>query len=292
MVSIITVNYNGFQDTCEFIESIRRYETYPYEIIVVDNASRENEGQKLKERYRDIQVICSEKNLGFAGGNNLGYRYAQGEYILYINNDIEIKTPFLQALIARFQSKKNIGLVSPKIHYAYAPGIIQYAGFTPMSPVLLRNHQIGNQEEDTGRYDQARETAFAHGACMFTSREVVEKAGSMTGIYFLFYEELDWSNQLRRAGYSIWYEPAVCVYHKESRSAEKGSPLREYYMTRSRILFARRNIHGVKKGLSCLYLATVVALKNIAPAVFHKDRQMAKAYFQGTWHGLTAKITD
>ena len=90
MVSIITINYNGYKETCELIESFHKVETYPYELIVVDNASKEDEGKLLKEKYPDIIIVCSDKNLGFAGGNNLGYQYATGEYILYINNDITI----------------------------------------------------------------------------------------------------------------------------------------------------------------------------------------------------------
>lgn len=292
MVSIITVNYNGYNDTCELIDSLRRYETYPYEIIVVDNASAENEALKLKAGYPEIIAVRSEENLGFAGGNNKGYRYATGEYILYMNNDTEIKAPFLEALVNRFVTAGNAGAVSPKIKFAYAPDTIQYAGFTPMSSVSLRNRRIGNHEKDTGRYNVAGETAFVHGACMLTSRSVLEKAGAMTTVYFLFYEELDWSNQLRRAGYTIWYEPAASVYHKESKSVKKKSPVKYYYLTRARILYARRNGTGLKKLLSCLYLSSVVFLKNLVSAAVHNQPGLIKAYTCGTWRGLTDKKTE
>lgn len=287
MVSIITVNYNGYKDTCEFIESLCRHETCPYEIIVVDNASRNNDGERLKEKYPGVTVVCSKKNLGFAGGNNLGYPYAKGEYILYMNNDMTIDAPFLQILINRLNSSKQTGLVSPKIKYAYAPDTIQYAGFTPLSPILLRNHQIGHNQKDHGQYDFACETAYAHGACMLTSRKILEEAGTMTDIYFLFYEELDWSRQLQRAGYNIWYEPAACVYHKESISVGKGSSLQQYYMTRSRLLYARRNLTGMNKFLSCLYQSSVVLTKNLLSCLLHADWQLLRSYAKGTWHGLT-----
>lgn len=292
MVSIITVNYNGYKDTCELIDSLRRYETYPYEIIVVDNASTENEAVRLKAGYPEIIAVRSDRNLGFAGGNNEGYRYATGEYILYMNNDTEIKAPFLEALVDRFVSAGNAGAVSPKIKFAYAPETIQYAGFTPMSSVSLRNRRIGDHEKDTGQYNTACETAFVHGACMLTSRSVLEKAGLMTAVYFLFYEELDWSNQLRRAGYTIWYEPAATIYHKESKSVKKKSPVKYYYLTRARILYARRNRTGLKKLLSCLYLSSVVFPKNLLSAVMHNRPEMVKAYTCGTWHGLIDKKAE
>lgn len=292
MVSIITVNYNGYKDTCELIDSLRRHETYPYEIIVVDNASTENESVKLKALYPEIITVRSDQNLGFAGGNNEGYRHATGEYILYMNNDTEIRAPFLEALVGRFVSAGNAGAVSPKIKFAYAPDTIQYAGFTPMSSVSLRNRRIGDHEKDTGQYNIACETAFVHGACMLTSRSVLEKAGPMTNVYFLFYEELDWSNQLRRSGFTTWYEPAASVYHKESKSVKKKSPLKSYYLTRARILYARRNGTGLKKYLSCLYLSSVVFLKNLLSAVVHNQPEMIKAYTCGTWHGLIDKKTE
>ena len=214
MVSIITINYNGFEHTCEFIDSLSENETYPYELIVVDNASEINEAKKLQDIYPDIQVIRSDRNLGFAGGNNLGYRYASGFYILYMNNDMIVKTPFLKPLIDRLDDS-CVGVVSPKIRYSYALDIIQYAGYTAMTSVTIRNQLIGTGEKDTGQYDQARETAFAHGACMLTTKTVIEKVGKMTEAYFLFYEELDWSLQIRQAGYSVWYEPASTVFNKE-----------------------------------------------------------------------------
>ena len=187
MVSIITINYNGFKETCELIDSLRLYEDYPYEIIVVDNNSPNGDGRRLKETFPELTIICSDKNLGFSGGNNLGYKYARGEYILYMNNDMTISGPFLKTLVKRFQSEERIGLVSPKIKYEHHPDTIQYAGYTPMHPVRISNNLIGVNQKDKGQYDQPSPTAYAHGACMLTSREVIEKAGMMTEIYFLFY---------------------------------------------------------------------------------------------------------
>ena len=206
MVSIITINYNGYKDTCELVESFRQFEDYPYEIIIVDNASPNGDGALLKTSLSGVTIVCSDKNLGFSGGNNLGYKYAKGEYILFMNNDMTITRSFLKTLVNRLQSSERIGLVSPKIKYEHHPDIIQYAGYTAMHPIRISNHLIGVNQKDLGQYDQATPTAYAHGACMLTSREIIEKAGMMTDIYFLFYEEIDWSIQLRRPGYEIWYQ--------------------------------------------------------------------------------------
>lgn len=131
-VSFITVCYNGFKDTCELIESLQTHvHSVSYEIIVVDNASREDEAAKIKELYSDIVTLRSESNLGFSGGNNLGIRVAKGAYIFLINNDTYVESDGFHYLTERLESQKNIGAVSPKIRFAFPPQNIQFAGFTP-----------------------------------------------------------------------------------------------------------------------------------------------------------------
>lgn len=289
MVSIITINYNGYKETCELVESLQKFEDFPYEIIVVDNASPNNDGPLLKKTLQGVTVICSDKNLGFAGGNNLGYKYAKGEYILYMNNDMTITGPFLKALVKRFLSGEHIGLISPKIKYEHHPNIIQYAGYTSMTPIRISNNLIGVNQKDEGQYDQPSPTAYAHGACMLTSREVIEKVGMMTEIYFLFYEEIDWSIQLKRAGYDIWYEPAACVLHKESMTAKRGTPLRVYYLTRSRLLFTRRNCTFFIKMMAILYQLLIVIPKNIIQYSVHGKKDMLRSFIRGSFNGLTDK---
>ena len=88
-VSIITINYNGLEDTCALIESIPFNESM--EVIVVDNASKNQEADAIAKRYPQVIVIQSEHNLGFAGGNNLGIQAAQGKYLFLINNDFDIE---------------------------------------------------------------------------------------------------------------------------------------------------------------------------------------------------------
>ena len=207
-----------------------------------------------------------------------------------MNNDMTISGPFLKTLVKRFQSEERIGLVSPKIKYEHHPDTIQYAGYTPMHPVRISNNLIGVNQKDKGQYDQPSPTAYAHGACMLTSREVIEKAGMMTEIYFLFYEEIDWSIQLKRAGYEIWYEPGACVLHKESMTAKRGTPLRLYFLTRSRLLFTRRNLASFTKITALLYQLLIVIPKNIILYSAHGQKDMLISFIKGSYHGFTNKI--
>ena len=288
LVTIITINYNGLQDTCELLETLPLGDD-DLEVIVVDNASREDEGAVIGERFPQVKVIRSDRNLGFAGGNNLGIREAKGKYLFFINNDtlLERKSEeregksFASALVERLESDKRIGAVCPKIRFTWGERPIQYAGYTPLSAVTLRNRSIGFGEDDRGQYDVAHPTPYAHGAAMMVKREAIDKAGMMPECYFLYYEELDWSMMLRRAGYDIWYEPAATVFHKESQSTGQESPLRTYYITRNRLLFVRRNCPRRTRWLSYLYLVGLVAVKDVAKLLLHGRADLARATVKG-----------
>jgi hypothetical protein len=172
-------------------------------------------------------------------------------------------------------------MVCPKIKFAWGNNPIQYAGYTPLSKITLRNSAIGCGEEDHGQYDTPHTTPYAHGAAMMVKREVIDKVGLMPECYFLYYEELDWSMMIRRAGYDIWYEPACTIYHKESQATGQNSPLKSYYMTRNRLLFAKRNISIPQKYLTYCYLIGIVALRDVLKSLLCHRPDLAKATFKG-----------
>ncbi len=279
-ISIITINYNGLADTCALIDSIP-FNDYPLEVVVVDNASQKDEASKIEQQYPQVKVIRSKKNLGFAGGNNLGIKAAQGLYLFFVNNDTIFKDFNITALISRLESSDKIGLVCPKIRFAWDNNPIQFAGYTPLSSITMRNSAIGFGEEDNGQYDTAHSTPYAHGAAMMVKREVINKAGLMPECYFLYYEELDWSMMIRRAGYEIWYEPTCTMYHKESKTTGQNSPLRTYYITRNRLLFVRRNNQGTSKYMSYLYLILLVATRDFFKYTFQGRPDLSKATIKG-----------
>ena len=290
--SIITINYNGLADTCALIDTIP-FNDESLEVIVVDNASKDDEATIIEQRYPQVKVIRSEQNLGFAGGNNLGIKTAKGKYLFFINNDTLLRhqTSNLRHLVNRLESSDKIGAVCPKIRFAWGNHPIQYAGYTPLSPITMRNHSIGFGEEDHGQYETAHPTPYAHGAAMMVKREAIDKAGIMPECYFLYYEELDWSMMIRHAGYDIWYEPSCTIYHKESQATGQNSPLRTYYITRNRLLFVKRNNHSFTKYLSFCYLIGVVTLKDILKFVFHGRLDLAKATIKGITDFLNSQFS-
>lgn len=289
-ISFITINYNGFQDTCELIESLKtRITSFSYEIIVVDNASRANEADMLKERYPDVISIRSEKNTGFSGGNNIGIKQAKGDYLFIINNDTFFEEDGIKHLIDRLESKPTIGAVSPKIKFAFPPRNIQFAGYTPLSSITIRNQLIGFGEKDEGQYDNPVQTPYLHGAAMILKKEVIEKVGYMPEIYFLYYEELDWTTQMTEAGYELWYEPKCVVYHKESQSTGQNSSFRTYYLTRNRLLYTWRNRKGITKWSSIIYQLTLATLKNYIQNIIKGNMASANAIIKGNYAFIILK---
>lgn len=288
MISIITVNYNGFNDTCELIDTLPLNDD-SLEVIVIDNASEKNEALLIEARYPNVKAIRSNTNLGFAGGNNLGINAATGKYLFFINNDTIIKDFNINVLINRLESSNEIGMVCPKIRFAWEDNPIQFAGYTKLSRITLRNKAIGFGEKDMGQHNTPHPTPYAHGAAMLVKREALEKVGKMPECYFLYYEEYDWSIMFRRAGYEIWYEPLFTIYHKESKSTGQNSPLKTYYITRNRLLLARRNEKTYIKYIIYCYLIGIVALRDILKYSISGNFKLVAATTKGIINFLKMK---
>ena len=248
---------------------------------MVDNASKNDEGSIIQKRFPYVKVVQSEKNLGFAGGNNLGIKAAHGKYLFIINNDTVFKDFNVQALVKRLNSSPQIAIVCPKIRFAWGNNPIQYAGYTSLSKMTVRNQAIGFSEEDNGQYETAHPTPYAHGAAMLIKREAIDKVGLMPECYFLYYEELDWSMMFTRAGFQIWYDPHCTIYHKESQATGQNSPLRTYYITRNRLLLVKRNYPATYNWFAYGYLLCVVFPKDLLKYTLHSRRDLASATLRG-----------
>jgi GT2 family glycosyltransferase len=281
LVSIITVNYNNAKVTAELMVSLRHI-TYPnLEVIVVDNGSVEHPGAAIQKEYPAVKLIMSEKNLGFAGGNNLGIKAATGEYLFLVNNDTEFTEGLIEGLLEVFNQYPDAGVVSPKFHYFFHKGTIEYAGYKAVDTFTGRNSMIGCKEQDNGQYDAFTETNYAHGGAMMVSAAAVKKVGLMPEVYFLYYEEFDWCEQFKRHGYKIYYQYKSLIYHKESMTTGKNSPLKTYYITRNRILFMRRNVKLPARSFFVLYFIFLTIPKNTAQFLLKQESVHLKAFWNG-----------
>ncbi|MCF8365224.1 MAG: glycosyltransferase family 2 protein [Bacteroidales bacterium] len=280
LVSVISINYNAPEVTAEMIKSFENI-TYPnVEIIIIDNASTKGDVDMLKKDFPKITLIKSDKNLGFAGGNNLGIRKAKGEFILLLNNDTEVKSDFLEPLVEKFQNDPSIGAVSPKIYFHHTPNMLQFTGISEISKHTIRSTAWGFGKMDEGQFEEDKETFFAHGAAMMVPKSVIEKVGLMAEIYFLYYEEMDWGQRIRNAGYKIFYVHNSIIYHKESVATGRESPLKTYYMNRARIIYMRRNVKGFDLFIAFLYQNLVAVPKNMIVFLAKGKVDLFKAYLR------------
>ncbi len=250
-ISIIVLNYNGIENTLECIQSLKKLGTdgFHLSIIVVDNASNDGSQEKLRSTG-GISLIENTKNLGYSGGNNIGIRHAiknNTDYNCILNNDTKVD----KNLMINFVKAKPDGILSPKIYFY--PGqefhktrykkteegkVLWYAGGEIDWDNVIGLHR-GVDEVDSGQYDNDQEIAYATGACFFANKNVFEKVGLFDEKYFLYLEDMDFSVRAKRLGIKIMYVYRAFLWHKNASSAGgSGSMLQDYYLTRTRLLFA------------------------------------------------------
>ncbi len=284
-VSIVSVNYNQPEVTAEMIRSLQQISYPDTEIIIVDNGSPEYTCKSIEPEFPGVKFIYLKKNVGFAGGNNAGFQYASGKYILMLNNDTEVDKDFLQPLVNRLENQPQTGIVSPKIYYFHHHNLIQYAGTSKINPVTSRGKHFGNKQPDNGQYNQVQPTYYPHGAAMMFRASLLNEVGLMYEGYFLYYEEYDFSERVKKHGYDIWFEPQSKIYHKESVSTGKNSPLKTYYLTRNRILFLRRNVEGFTFVAAITYFLVFAFPKNLLKHLLKGEKEHVISLLKGlTWH--------
>lgn len=255
LISIVIVNYNTAQETRDCLESLSKIKVkdFDYNVVVVDNGSKVELKLPQKLNNKRTQLIRTEANIGFTGGNNLGVAHAvknyNSDYFLLLNSDTVVKPDFLIRLFACLQSEDQAGIASSKIyfypgneyHQTYAKKdqgkILWYAGGSIDWNNLAAFHR-GVDEIDRGQFDQQPTSDFATGCCMLIKRELVEDVGILDKKYFLYLEDVDFSIRSKNLGYKLLFCPDSIVWHKNAGSSEgAGSQIQQYYQTRNRLLF-------------------------------------------------------
>lgn len=243
LVYIILVNYNGYKDTIECVESLRKINFNNYKIIVVDNASTNNSIIHLKKSCNDCTILESKNNLGFAGGNNLAIDYAinkGAEYILLLNNDTLVDPGFLDDMLETYKKEDKIGLVGCKIMNYPKKNIIWYGGGYINWFKFIPEH-YGINEVDKGQCDKEKEVDFITGCCMLVKKEVFEKSGLLPDDYFMYFEDVDFCVMVKNSGYKMWYNPKAVIYHKVGLSGGgKESSFSITWGTRNRLVFMKK----------------------------------------------------
>ena len=254
-VFVVILNYKGHKDTFELLQSLKKInrKSIDLNVVVVDN-SPDDPIQLDETNYKDINLktIYNSKNLGFSGGNNVGINYALDkgvDFVIILNNDTIVDPNFAQELIKTAEGEEQIGVAVPKIYFAkgfefhkdrYKENelgkVIWYAGGAIDWENVIGSHR-GLDEVDKGQFDEDGETQMATGCCLLVKREVLEKVGLYDDRYFLYFEDADFSERVKKAGYKIFYNHKSIIWHKNAQSTGAGSSLQTYFQTRNRLLF-------------------------------------------------------
>lgn len=243
LIYIILVNYNGYKDTIDCVESLRKVNYSNYKIIVVDNASTNNSLTYFDQSLKDCLIIKSKINLGFAGGNNLGINYALSngaDYVMLLNNDTLVEPNFLENMISPFIKIDKVGLVGCKIMYYPQHDIVWYGGGSINWFKFIGEHH-GFKETDKNQYNKEKEVDFVTGCCMLIKGEAFKKTGLLSDEYFMYFEDVDFCVRVKDVGYKIWYNPKAIIYHKVGLSGGgEESPFTIKWCTRNRLLFMKK----------------------------------------------------
>ncbi len=222
MVSIIIVNYNGKKYLTDCINSIESCAETPYEIIMVDNASTDESCAHIRTYHPNVKLVVNDKNLGFAGGNNLGALHATGELLLLLNNDTRLLTS-LSPAVREFEEDTRIGVVGcrllyengtvqPSIGFEHLPLrlVLSWTGFSSFSfmPQIFKR-----AESNVKYYAYAKDAAWVSGAFLMTRRDLWLRLGGLDERYFMYIEDVDYCKRVRMTGYRVKFTPDVEIIH-------------------------------------------------------------------------------
>lgn len=255
-VFIVILNFNSFEDTEECLISLEKLDYSNYEVVIVDNLSTDNSYEKLKKRFIKYNIMRSNKNLGYANGNNIGIKYALesgAEYICILNNDVIVERNFLDKIITVMEDKRDIGLAGPCICQYDYKNSIQAMGaninlYTGLTQGKYKNYKYSEIPNKNILVD------YLGGACFICRRQVFEDIGLIPENYFLYFEETEFCYRASIKGYKLLCVYDSKVYHKGSSTISKYKGLSYYFLNRNRVIFIRRNANIIPKIVFSVYI--------------------------------------
>lgn len=245
-IYIIVLNWNGKKDTLACLESLRRLDYPNYEVVVVDNGSSDDSVQAIQKTFPEVTLLIIGQNLGFAGGNNVGMRYAleQGaDYLFLLNNDTIVDPQILSSFMEASTRIGQEAILGAKIYYYAEPDRIWYAGARWNSAISGFDHIGQGSIDDEGKFNSLSETDYVCGCALFISARLLNRIGLLDEEFFLTFEETDLCYRAKKAGYMSYFVPEAKVWHKISVSfGGEGSALFHYFLLRNKLLWANKNL--------------------------------------------------
>lgn len=262
--AVILVNYNGWKDTLECLDSLSQADDSDFKVYICDNGSPDGSVKKIESYIQKavsgwkerMVLLDAQKNLGFAGGCNLAINKALGdgaEYFLLLNNDTIVDRRFIAPLITALDNDPRVGAAGGKIYYYGDREHIWAAGGGFINPFTALSRHFGLNQMDAPLNSKPRRLDYITGCLLMVRRDVIEKAGLLDEAYFLYYEESDWQMRMKESGYRSLYVPESRIYHKVSASVKAENPVMKYYFVRNRFYFIMKNYSGLHRLISLAY---------------------------------------
>lgn len=201
------------------------------EVIVVDQESLDGSAEMVELEFPQAVLVRQKPNLGFAGGNNVGFRHARGRYVVLLNSDTVVRPGWLTALADYADAHPKAGLIGPKL--LNPDGSLQYscrcfpslgAGLfrhTPLEWLSPKNRYTADYLMRDWDHNDPREVDWLSGACVLARREMIDEIGGLDEGYFMYFEDVDWSLRAHRAGWEVRYVPEPVVIHEVGRSSDR-----------------------------------------------------------------------
>jgi len=222
LVSIIIVNWNSRENLKECLESLFKISYKNYEVIMVDNGSTDDSVKFVEKKFPKVIIVKSKVNLGFAGGNNLGFRESRGKYILLLNNDTIVPPNFLGKLVDFMKKRSDVGIVQPRILF-HRPNTDLHHKINSVGSFFLSTGFLYHL--DYGKKDYKKNTPYeilsAYGACFLARKSLIDKIGLFDDNYFAYFEETDLSQRVWLSGSKVMVDPSSTIYHKGAKTSQK-----------------------------------------------------------------------
>jgi GT2 family glycosyltransferase len=239
LVSIVIPNWNGKKYLKDCLTSLQSQTHNNLEIIVVDNASKDDSIEYLQKNFPDTEIIQHSSNLGFGAANNTGISAAQGEYIMMLNNDTRLEPNCIEELIRSIERNKKYGACASKILLENEDNLLDVAGIA----VCLDGLSIGRGRlESSDKFNDEEEVFFASDCACLYKKEMLEDIGLTNEVYdadfFAYADETDMGWRAQLAGWKCIYNPKAVVYHLHSASSGSYSSFKAFLVERNRIWVA------------------------------------------------------
>jgi GT2 family glycosyltransferase len=266
-VAAIVLNYNGREVTLQALASLTAMSYESYEVLVVDNGSSDGSFEAIRQAFPKVHQVRTEVNLGPAGGGTLGMRWAMArgfDYLLILNNDIEVAPEMLSEMVRVAESDPSIGLVGPKSYYFADRNRIWSAGGR-MAFREAVTQERGQRQLDQGQFERDEETGYVNGCAMLVKRRVVEAIGYWDPVYQLCFEDADFCFRAKQHGFRCFYAHRAKLWHMVSVSTGGYTARKTFHSARSTAIFVRRYAKPWQKG------AALAAMALALPAAFLRE---------------------